>query len=171
MKLLTSLILALGLLLMPAQGWLHMESLDFEALRESANLVAVVKVDRIEETGKTKHYKDHVKLREQVLHLMILSALKGEAACVSCRIYREPTGEELIADGIPEGQLRRFMLKLGVDEVLHFSPARISEGDILLVYLKRDGEHYQPVTGDFTSRSLLRVLPSDRANLYKQSER
>ncbi|QQL43957.1 hypothetical protein [Sulfuriroseicoccus oceanibius] len=147
-------------------GWPVIEPVDHAGQLESADFVGVVEVAEINETGKKILLcQDSVAFRELRLSLRVLSCFKGQGAeMLTCSILREPTREELIADGVSEENLRLVLLNMAVDEELHLLPARAQRRDQLLVYLASTEDGFVPLTGYLeSSRSLFVIEPSSRA--------
>jgi len=167
-------ILAILLATATSFGWLDVKPIDYAAQMKSADFVGIVEVTKITETGNKKVLRDgDVAFRELRLELKVLSAMKGSAKVVICNIYREPTREELIADGVAADQVFRILLNLGTSEELHLFPARAVRGDLLLVYLRLEGLIHVPVSGSLeSSRSILRIEPSNIVNnLHRNSNK
>lgn len=166
MKMIRTISLVFAIASASAHGWIVEEPIDFAKQMQSADLVGIVEVTKVLETGRKKVlYDGGVHFRELKLELKVLSAFKGKEKWVTCMIYREPTREELIAEGLDENEVRRVLLNLGTDESLHLFPARVTQRAQLLVYLKASESIYLPVTGELkSSRSLLRLEPSNMVN-------
>ena len=149
-------------------GWVVEKPINYAKQLKEAHFVGLVEVQGIKESGKSKAFEEGgIKFREQILELKVLSGFKGEATVISCSIYREPTRDELISDGVPEGQAMKVLLNLGVNEALHLFPARVGKGDHLLTYLDVIDGAYLPATGNlYSSRSFLRVELSNLVNRF-----
>jgi len=156
------------ILIAPASshGWIIEEPVDYPKLLREADFVGVVGVFKVIETGRKKVlHKDGVAFRELRLELEVLSLLKGEGGKIACVIHREPTEAELLADGVSEDEVMKILLDLGTDEGMHLFPARVAQGDQLLVYLRSTESTHVPVTGHLnSSRSLFRLEPSNMVN-------
>ena len=147
-----------------ALGWIHQEPADYSKQLKNSDFVGIVEVTKIIETGKKKVIlpDQTVQFRELRLEFKVVSSLKGSAETIKCSIYREPTEDELLADGVPKSDVLLILMNLGTNEVLHLLPARVTKGAHLLVYLKANGSDYTPVTGDLdSSSSLLKIEPSN----------
>jgi hypothetical protein len=166
MKIIRTMVLVIGISSASVFGWIVEEPIDFPKQMQSADFVGIVEVTKVLETGRKKVlYDGGVHFRELTLEFKVMSVFKGQGKAVTCRIYREPTREELIADGLDEDEVRKVLLNLGTDEALHLFPARVAQGDQLLVYLRSTEETCVPVTGDLkSSHALLRLEPSNMIN-------
>ena len=143
-------------------GWELEEPVNHSKQFNSSQLVALIEVTGVKETGLSKKIrKGDVGYREIRLNFKILSVLKGENPhSIVCNIYREPTTKELMQGGMTYDQVRQRLLKDGNNSAVKL--ANVSKGEQLLVYLNvsKDGK-YKPVSGDLeSSRSLLRIKPS-----------
>ncbi len=149
-----------------ALGWVIEKPIDHTDQLKKSDFSGIVEVTSIVATGKKKLIPGYkVQFRELTLNLKVLSAFKGRGEILTCSIYREPTEEELIADGVTKEEVIKILLNLGTDEWLHLFPAHVTKGAHLLVYLKVDGSEHIPVTGDLkSSRSLLIIKPSNLVN-------
>jgi hypothetical protein len=172
MKTIRSVALAVGIASTSVFGWIIEEPIDYPKQLQSADFVGLVEVTRILETGNKKVlYDGSVHFRELTLELKVMSAFKGKGETVTCRIYREPSREELIADGVAESDVMKILLNLGTDEMLHLFPARVTQRDHLLVYLRSTESIHVPVTGELnSSRSLLRLEPSNMAHTLDRKQ-
>jgi hypothetical protein len=155
-----------------ALGWVIQEPIDYSNQLQKADFVGIVEVTKIVETGHKKViYEGGVHFRELKLELNVLSPLKGKGHSLTCCIFREPTREELIADGVAESDVMKILLNLGTDEMQHLFPARVTKGAHLLAYLKADGSDHLPVAGDLnSSRSLLTIEPSNLVNALPRKQ-
>ena len=149
-----------------ALGWVIEEPIDYPKQLQEADFAGIVEVTKIVETGHKKIlYKGSVAFRELALELKVLSPFKGKGDTITCSIYREPTEEELLADGLAKNEVFKTLLNLGTNEMLHLFPARVTLGVQLLAYLRFEGSNLYPVAGDLnSSRSLLRLDPSNMVN-------
>ena len=173
MKTIISTLVAISIASTSGVGWILEKPVDYSHQLQKADFVGIVEVSKIVETGRTKVLLSDqaVQFRELRLELTVLSAFKGDRKMVTCSIYREPTEEELLADGVAEKDVFRILLNLGVDEALHLFPARAKRGDKLLVYLGSGADGFSPITGALeSSRSLLRVEPSNLVNTLHQNQ-
>ena len=174
MKLALSSILAILLATATSFGYIIEKPIDYARQMKSADFVGIVEVTKITETGNKKVLRDGgVAFRELRLELKVLSALKGNAKVLICNIYREPTREELIADGVAADKVFLVLLNLGTSEELHLFPARVVSRDLLLVYLRLVDRVHVPVSGELeSSRSILRIEPSNIVNnLHRNSNK
>ena len=156
-----------------AFGWLIVEPIDYSKQLQQADFFGIVEVTKIVETGRKKAIlpDQPVQFRELSLELKVLSVFKGSGATIKCSIYREPTEEELRADGIPRHDVFRLLITIGTNEMLREYLARVTKGAHLLAYLKAGGSDYFPVTGDLdSSRSLLIIKPSNLVNSDAQEQ-
>jgi hypothetical protein len=157
-----------------AFGWVIEKPVDYSKQLQQADFVGVVEVTKIVETGRKKAIllpDQPVQFRELSLELKVLSALKGSGSTIKCSIYREPTEDELRADGIPEHDVFRLLVTIGTDEMLQLFLARITKGAHLLAYLKSGGSDYSPVTGDLnSSHSLLMIHSSNLIDSHSEEE-
>mgnify|MGYP006969488543 CR=1 FL=1 len=173
MKIFRSAAFAIIIASSSALGWVIEEPIDYPKQLQGADFVGIVAVTKIVETGRKKAILSDqpAQCRELSLELKVLSVFKGSGTTIKCSIYREPTEEELRADGVPESDVLKLLLNLGTDEMLHLFPARIRKGDHLLAYLKAGDSDHSPVTGDLnSSRSLLGVEPSSLVNALTRKQ-
>jgi hypothetical protein len=155
-----------------ALGWVMEKPIDHAEQLKKSDFSGIVEVTSIVATGQKKLLADYrlmpghnVQFRELRLDLKVLSAFKGRSETLTCSIYRAPTEEELIADGVTKEDIMKILLNLSTDEWLHLFPAHVTKGAHILVYLKADGVEHIPVTGDLkSSRSLLIIKPSNLVN-------
>jgi hypothetical protein len=149
-----------------AHGWVSQEPIDYSKQLQKADFVGIVEVTKIFETGQKKLMSGYnVQFREVRLEMKVLSAFKGRSETLTCKIYREPTKEELLADGVTKEDVMKILLNLWTDESLQLFPARVAKGANLLAYLRSDGTEHIPVDGDLdSSRSLLSLEPSNRGS-------
>ncbi|MFT5906604.1 MAG: hypothetical protein ACI9E1_002215 [Cryomorphaceae bacterium] len=133
-RILLSIFLAVSLS-NPSMAWEVEEPINHAKQLKSADLDGLVEVMKVEETGVTrKLQKDNVAYREIRLTFRVLSVFKGKSdELITCEIYREPTSEELTADGMTHNQIRQMLL----DSVIgpHINAASVNVGEHLLVYL------------------------------------
>jgi hypothetical protein len=149
-----------------AHGWIIETPIDYADHLKKSNFSGIVEVTSIVATGEKKLISGYdVHFRELRLDLKVLSVFKGSGETLTCKIYREPTEEELLADGVAKKDIRMILLNLGTNESLHLFPAHVTKGAHLLVYLRADGSDHFPVDGDLdSSRSLLSLMPSNLLN-------
>jgi hypothetical protein len=166
MKTILSTAIAIAIASVSAHGWVIEEPMDYPKQLQGSDFVGVVEVSKISETGVKKVlYDGGEAFRELRLELKVLSTFKGSGKMITCSIYREPTRDELLADGVPEDDVFRILLNLGTTEILHLFPARAKPGEQLLVYLRSEGSKYFPLAGDLnSSRSILCLKPSNMVN-------
>ena len=167
MKTLISTIAAIAIASTSAPGWILEKPIDYSDQLQRADFVGIVEVSKIVETGLKKVLLSDqaAQFRDLRLELKVLSAFKGRGETIRCSIYREPTREELLADGVAESDVFKILLNLGTDETLYLFPARAAQGEHLLAYLCSKDSRYFPVAGDLhSSRSLLRLKPSNLVN-------
>lgn len=153
-------------------GWILEEPVDYPKQLQKADFAGIVEVTKITETGHKKIlYHGGVAFRELTLELKVRSPIKGTGDTLTCRIYREPTREELLTDGVSDDAADKILLNLGTDETLHLFPAHVVKGNHLLVYLRSEGTTHSPITGDLdSSHSLLRIAPSNLVNALSQKQ-
>jgi hypothetical protein len=149
-----------------ALGWVIDKPIDYADQLKKSNFTGIVEVTSVVATGEKKLMSGYnVLFRELRLELKILSVFKGHGEKLTCKIYRVPTEEELLADGVTNIDVLKILLNLGSDESLHLFPAHVRKGANLVVYLRADGSEYFPVSGDLdSSRSLLSLKPSNLIN-------
>jgi hypothetical protein len=172
MKTILSVVFSIIIASSSGLGWVIEERIDYAKQLQKADFVGIVEITKIVETGRKKVLnKGSVQFRELRLELNVLSPLKGRGLSLTCCIFREPTEDELIADGVAENEVKRILLNLQTDEMLQLFPARVTKGAQLLVYLRVDGSEHFPVTGDLrSSRSLLRLAPSNLINALPREQ-
>jgi hypothetical protein len=153
-------------------GWVIQEPIDYSKQLQKADFVGIVEVTKIVSTGQKKLMSGYnVQFRELRLEMKVLSAFKGHGETLTCKIYREPTEAELLADGVSKEDVMKILLNLGTDESLHLFPAHVTKGANLLAYLRADGEEHFPVSGDLdSSRSLLSIAPSNLVNGLRREQ-
>src|SRR5437870_2535688 len=81
-------------------AWIHPIP-DYKKQFEDADVVAIVRVSGVTNTGSTKRLKTNSRLefRECELQMQIVSLFKGETTnSLKCRLYRFPTKKEREAD-------------------------------------------------------------------------
>ena len=143
-------------------GWELEEPVNHSKQFNSSQLVALVKVEGVKESGLSKKiHKEDVAYREIHLTFKVLSVLKGKRTkFITCSVYREPTTDELMREGMTFQQIRQRILNSENDYSVKL--ANVSKGEQLLVYLNiSKGGQYIPVSGDLeSSRSLLKIKPS-----------
>ncbi|MEI6781984.1 MAG: hypothetical protein WCQ21_13810 [Verrucomicrobiota bacterium] len=149
----TPLQIAVVLLMMTSgYAWIHPIP-DYRKQLEASDLVAVVRVAQVSNTGITKQLRSNSRLqfRELEVQLEVISPMKGEAPQhIRCRLYRFPTIKETMAD-LGEREARVEDLKASPWESGLFVP---KQWEYYLGYLKRsDDAHYVPV-GGFESAAL-----------------
>jgi hypothetical protein len=143
-----------------AFGWILVEPVDHSKQLASSDFAGIVEVTGLADTGRKKVMSGHeVAFREVKVILKVISPFKGgEEGQLACTIYRVPTEEELIADGMSREEALKQSLVLGTDESLHVFLAEVREKDRLLAYLVKSGDSFSPVTGDEkASQALLRM--------------
>lgn len=156
-----------------AHAWVIEKPIDYADQLKKSDFSGIVEVTSVVATGEKKLMSGYdVHFRELRLELKVLSVIKGQGETLTCKIYREPTEEELLADGVAKEDVLKILLNLGTDESLHLFPAHVTKGANLLVYLRADGSEHFPVAGDIdSSRSLLSLKPSNLVNaLPKEQE-
>lgn len=155
-----------------AHGWVIPEPIDYSKQLQKADFVGIVEVTKIVATGQKKLMPGYnVQFRELRLEMEVLSVFKGRSETLTCMIYRAPTEEELLADGVTKEDVMKILLNLGTDESLHLFPAHVTKGANLLAYLRADGSEHFPVAGDLnSSRSLLSLEPSNLVNALPRNQ-
>ena len=172
MKTFLSAALAIAIASSFAHGWVIQEPIDYSKQLQKADFVGIVEVTKIVATGQKKLMPGYnVHFRELRLEMKVLSAFKGDSESITCIIYREPTEEELLGDGVTKDDVMKVLLNLGTDESLHLFPAHVTKGAHLLAYLRADGAEHFPVAGDIeSSRSLLSIEPSNLVNALPRKQ-
>jgi hypothetical protein len=130
---------------MSSLAWMDLQP-DYKKQFESSDVVAVVRVTSISDTGVTNALQGtRLRFREMRVEMRVTSLLKGEAPeQIKCMLYRFPTESESKADwGEREGP---FVLLEGSPwETGLFVP---KQWDYYLGYLKRRGDGtYYPARG------------------------
>jgi hypothetical protein len=173
MKIILSTAVSIALATVSAIGWIIDKPIDYPKQLQSADFVGVVEVTKIVDTGKKKVISEGgVAFRELRLELKVLSSFKGKGETIMCSIYREPTEEELIADGVAKNDAWMIHINLVCAEVQHLFPARAMAGERLLVYLAEETNGFTPVSGDCdSSHSLIRLEPSNLVNTLDLARR
>jgi len=166
MKTILSTVVVAVMVSISAHGWMIEKPIDYADQLKKSDFSGIVEVTSVVATGEKKLMPGYdVQFRELRLELKVLSIFKGRGETLTCKIYREPTEEELLADGVPEEDVMKILLNLGTDESLHRFPAHVTKGAHLVVYLRADGSEHFPVSGDLdSSRSLLSLKPSNLVN-------
>jgi hypothetical protein len=138
-------IAALIAVALPCQAWRHPIP-DYSGQFDSADVVAVIRVSRIAETGQTKRLRGNsrVMFRELEVQVEIVSLMKGKTnQPITCRLYRFPTIEEAKGDLGPRAHIE--LLAETPWESGLFVPRQWNH---YLAYLKRDADgFYVPVRG------------------------
>ncbi|MCW1885029.1 hypothetical protein OKA04_09845 [Luteolibacter flavescens] len=150
-------------------GWIHEEPVDHSKQLASSQFAGIVEVTSLTDTGEKRRMFDYkVAFREVKVALKVLSHLKGEKKGeLAFTVYREPTEEELVADGMSREDAFQTSLNLGCDERLHLYLVKVRRRDHLMVYLKKSGDGFSPVAGDEkASRSIHRM---EEANVLNPS--
>ena len=120
----------------------------------AADLVGIVRVIRVKETGEAKAIEDGVNLlfRKVEVELHVLSVFKGQSKeKIDIVLFRCPTKEECIADfGEQQGEIAWFMVRVGgTGREGYFIP---KEGRDYLAYLRKHKDlPYLPVGGFISS--------------------
>ncbi len=141
-----SLIILMLLITVSAQAWMHLLP-DYAKQQKDADLVAIVRMDKVTDTGNTRMLdsKSQIQFRELETEMKILSTLKGRATdSIKCRLYRFPVKKERDAD-IEQGEADRQYLMATPWQSGLFVPKQHRE---YLVYLKlSEAGYYLPTTG------------------------
>jgi hypothetical protein len=120
---------------------------DYAKQFEAADLVAIVRVREVADTGATNRLdpNSQIRFREFETDMEVLSLLKGEATnAIKCRLFRFPSEQERNAD-LGERDARIQYLKATPWESGLFVPKQHHE---YLVYLKRsEAGYYLPARG------------------------
>jgi hypothetical protein len=155
-----------------AHGWVIEKPIDYADQLKKSDFSRIVEVTSVVATGQKKLMSGYnVHFRELRLEMKVLSVFKGRGETITCKIYREPIEEELLADGVAKEDVMKILLNLGTDETLHLFPAHVTKGANLLAYLRAEDEEYLPVAGDLeSSRSLLSLEPSNLVNTLPRKQ-
>lgn len=149
MKTLVAIIFFLALMVSSLNAYVHPFP-DYQKQFEKSDLVAIVRVSAIKDTGATKRLEKNSRLefREVEVQMKIISLFKGSNTnSFNCRIYRFPTKQERDADLGERDSLSAYVMANPWDSGI-FVPKLHRD---YLVYLKRspDGT-YHPVYESFT---------------------
>ncbi len=130
----------------PCHAWMHLIP-DYKSQLDAADLVAVVRVLKLTDTGSTNRLNLNSRLwfREFEVEMKMLSVFKGGATnIIKCRLYRFPTEQERNAE-LVEREDRMEYLKANPWESGLFIPNLHRD---YLVYLKRsEPDSFVPATG------------------------
>ena len=150
-------------------AWIHSIP-DYQKQFEQADLVAVVRVSGVTNTGSTKRIneKSRLEFRECEVNMQIISAFKGDTTnSVKCRLYRFPTEAERDADLGKREAAIEYMKATPWESDL-FVP---KQWDHCLVYLKRSAAgSYRTVTGS-SVHNILKLEVSFVTDPDKEAER
>ncbi|MCW1924997.1 hypothetical protein OKA05_20710 [Luteolibacter arcticus] len=156
-----------------AAGWIHVEPADHAKQLASSDFAGIVEVTSLADTGRKKvMFGNEVAFREVKVTLKVLSPFKGgKDGQLDCMIYRRPTDDELIADGMPRKDVLNASLNLATDESLHLFLVAIRRNERLMAYLVKSGDTFVPVTGDEkASQSLHRLEMANQLSVPEAGE-
>ena len=131
-----------------AYGWLH-PSPDYAKQMEGSDFVAIVRADKISDTGNTKQLDSNSKIlfREFEVELRVQFVLKGKAksdSIIRCRLFRYPNKIELKTDLEEREGMRQYVMSNPWESCL-FVPTQNTD---YMVFLKKNKSgDYLPVTG------------------------